>query len=212
MARRSPAMVESLESRTLLSRADLIAGDRLQLQNAFAQLQADRQARFETLRQDRLDIAAARQNSPAQRQAAVASFNSHLSQRNTELAADQKAILNARSGGLAKINTALAAVRDARGNPTDLAAARQQLALERATMTAQLRSLASQYRSHARQWNSTLAADRRTLASFSAGGPQVLQAVRNYQSDWSQYREILRIDRRNIAFATLQLQRDMGNG
>lgn len=211
MRHRSVTFVESLESRTLLSRADLIAGDRLQLQNAFTQLQTDRQARFDTLRQDRLDIATARQNAPALRQTAIAAFNSHVSQRNTQLLSDQQSILTARSSGLAKINTAIQAVRAAVGNPTDMAAAQQQLALERATMTAQLRTLSAQYRSHANQWRSTLTSDQHTMALYVYGGPAVINAINNYHSDWNQYREILRIDHRNIAIATLQLQRDLGN-
>lgn len=210
MHRASRMFIESLESRTLLSRADLILGDRLQLLNARNQLQTDIQARIDTLRQDRLDIATARQNAPARRQAALAALNSHITQRNTQLASDQQAILAARTGGLAKVNAAIEAVRAAQGNPTELAAAQQQLALERATMTAQLRTLSQQYQSHARQWKTTITSDQRTLNSFARGGPDVIQAVQQHQSDWFRYREILRVDRRNVAIAWMQLQRDLG--
>lgn len=210
MHRASRMFIESLESRTLLSRADLILGDRLQLLNARNQLQTDIQARIDTLRQDRLDIATARQNAPARRQAALATLNSHITQRNTQLASDQQAILAARTSGLAKVNAAIEAVRAAHGNPTDLAAAQQQLALERATMTAQLRSLSQQYQTHARQWKSTITSDQRTLNSFARGGPEVIQAVQQHQSDWFRYREILRVDRRNVAIAWMQLQQDLG--
>lgn len=209
MANRSRSFVESLESRVLLSRADLILGDRLQLQSARDQLAVNVQARAAALLQDRIDIVNAWKNVPVARKAAIDAFNGHVAARNTQLGADQQAILNARSGGLAKINTAIEAVRAAVGNPVALAAARDQLALERATMTAQLRSLSATYRSHVSSWRSTLASDQHTMALFTRGGSAVINAVDQHRSDWFRYRDILRVDRRNVAIAFARLQFDL---
>ncbi|MCC6422889.1 MAG: hypothetical protein IT447_05375 [Phycisphaerales bacterium] len=212
MANRSRSFIESLESRVLLSRADLILGDRLQLQSARDQLTADTQTRAATLQQDRINIVNAWHNMPTARLAAINAFNSHVSARNTQLGNDQQAILNARTSGLAKVNIAIEAVRAAAGNPAALATAQQQLALERATMTAQLRSLSATYRSHAASWRSTLASDQHTMALFTRGGSAVINANEQYKSDWSRFREILRVDRRNVSIAFARLQFHLGNG
>ncbi|MCC7350836.1 MAG: hypothetical protein IT446_09725 [Phycisphaerales bacterium] len=212
MASRSRTFVESLESRVLLSRADLILGDRLQLQAARDQLAADMQARAVTLHQDNLNLTAAWRNVAVARRAAVDTLNSHLAARNTQLRADQQSILSARSSGLAKVNLAIEAVRAAAGNPVALAAAREQLALERATMAAQLRSLSATYRSHVASWRSTISTDQHNIALFVRGGSAVIRAVDQQRSDWFRFREILRVDRRNVALAFARLQFHLGNG
>lgn len=207
--------METLEGRALLSATPsaVILADQTAVAHAaqtLVNLQANRQT---TLANDRVAIANAWKQNPADIAQLVQRYRTTLAERQVQVAAARAELLAARATWAEVYRNDVAAVQAARGNPVALAEARAKLANDRIEHRRLITGATTNIRDTRLSWRSAVASDARAVQRAQIlGGSHVQNARNTYRTHIRQFQSAIVDATQALQFARMQLARDLALG